>query len=155
IDGVNQLEFPIGHVLHKTAGWISSIRIGPDDNRIAFIEHPVRHDNRGTVRFVEPGRPVRSLTLAWADAGGMAWHRAADAIWFQASRDGEPKSLWAVTPNGDVRSVTQIAGTMTLRDITADGRALITRETEQLEMAAVTDDDSRQQNLSWLDWSRV
>src|SRR5262249_12793650 len=26
IDGVNQLQFPVGHVLHKTAGWVSSRR---------------------------------------------------------------------------------------------------------------------------------
>src|SRR5262249_2463064 len=43
IDGVNQLEFPIGRILHKTAGWISSIRVAPHDDRIALIEHPVRH----------------------------------------------------------------------------------------------------------------
>ncbi|HMF97883.1 MAG TPA: winged helix-turn-helix domain-containing protein [Vicinamibacterales bacterium] len=155
IDGVNQLEFPVGHVLYKTAGWISSVRIAPHDDRLAFIEHPVRHDNRGTVRLIDPGRPVRSLTPEWANAGGIAWHPASNEVWFTASRDGEPKSLWAATPAGDVRSITQIAGTMTLRDITADGRALITRETEQLEMATVTNDDSRPQNLSWLDWSRV
>src|SRR5262249_28189773 len=31
IDGVNQLEFPIGRVRHKTSGWISSIRVAPHD----------------------------------------------------------------------------------------------------------------------------
>ncbi len=155
IDGVNQLEFPIGHVLHKTAGWISSIRVAPRGDGIAFIEHPVRHDNRGTVRFVQPDRPVRSLAAEWANAGGVAWHPRVEEVWFTASRDGEPKSLWAATLSGDVRSVAQIAGTMTLRDIAPDGRALVTRETEQLEMAAVVAGESGQRNLSWLDWSRV
>jgi DNA-binding winged helix-turn-helix (wHTH) protein len=152
-DGANQLEFPIGHVLHKTSGSISGIRIAPHDDRIAFVEHPVRHDNRGSLRFIEHGR-VRSLTSEWANAGGLAWHPTLNEVWFTASRDGDPKSLWAVTPAGDVRSIAQIAGTMTLRDITTDGRALVTRETEQLEMASV-DGESGMQNLSWLDWSRV
>jgi DNA-binding winged helix-turn-helix (wHTH) protein len=152
-DGMNQLEFPVGHVLHKTAGWISGIRIARGGDRIAFIEHPVRHDNRGTLRVVDLTGPARSLTPEWANAGGLAWHRAPDEIWFTASRDGEPKSLWAVSLNGEVRSIAQIAGTMTLRDIAADGRALVTRETEQLEMALV--DGESQENLSWLDWSRV
>ncbi len=62
--------------------------------------------------------------------------------------------MWAVKASGEVRSVAQIAGTMTLRDITVDGRALVTRETEQLEMAAI-DRTSKMENLSWLDWSRV
>ena len=152
-EGMNQLEFPIGHVLHKTAGWISGIRIAPRGDRIAFIEHPVRHDNRGTVHVIDSTGPARSLTPEWANAGGLAWHGGPDEIWFTASRDGEPKSLWAVTLNGEIHSITQIAGTMTLRDVTADGRALVTRESEQLEMALV--DGESQENLSWLDWSRV
>ena len=153
-DGVNQLEFPAGHLLHKTSGWISSIRVAPHGDRIAFIEHPVRHDNRGTVRFIEAGRAVRSLTAEWVEAGGIAWLPNAKEVWFTASRDGEPKSLWAVTLSGDLRSISQIAGTMTLRDITADGRALITRDTERLEMTAL-EGESKVENLSWLDWSRV
>jgi hypothetical protein len=44
---------------------------------------------------------------------------------------------------------------MTLRDIAQDGRALVSRETEQLEMAAVVKGEAAQRNLSWLDWSRV
>ncbi len=153
-DGMNQLEFPVGRVLHRTSGWIGGIRIAPRGERIAFIEHPVRHDNRGTVRVIDAGQPARSLTPEWADAGGLAWHPRTNELWFTASRDGEPKSLWAVTLSGGVRSVTQIAGTMTLRDIADDGRALVTRETEQLEMALV-DGQGEPENLSWLDWSRV
>ena len=44
---------------------------------------------------------------------------------------------------------------MTLRDVAPDGRALVTRETEQLEMAAVLSGEVGQRNISWLDWSRV
>ncbi len=89
-DGVSQLEFPTGHILHKTSGWISSIRIAPQDNRIAFIEHPVRHDDRGTIRIIDSDRPARSLTPEWANAGGLAWHPTRNEVWFTASHDGEP-----------------------------------------------------------------
>jgi DNA-binding winged helix-turn-helix (wHTH) protein len=154
IDGVNQLEFPVGQVLHKTSGWISSLRVGQGD-RIAFVEHPVRHDNRGTVKFVQRDQAARPLSLEWSNAGGVAWHPRLNEVWFTASRDGAPKSLWAATMSGEVRSVAQIAGTMTLRDMAPDGRALVTRETEQLEMAVVVAGQSGQRNLSWLDWSRV
>jgi hypothetical protein len=44
---------------------------------------------------------------------------------------------------------------MTLRDIAADGRVLLSRETELLEMAAVLSGEQHLRNLSWLDWSRV
>ncbi|MBI1873255.1 MAG: winged helix-turn-helix domain-containing protein [Acidobacteria bacterium] len=155
IDGVNQLEFPVGTVLQKTAGWISSIRISPDRDRVAFIEHPLRNENQGSVKLAEAGRPLRTLSADWANAGGIAWHPSGREIWFTASRDGAPKSLWAVTLSGKLRSVAQIAGTMTLCDIASDGRALTSRETRLLEMAAIVEGEATQRDLSWLDWSRV
>jgi DNA-binding winged helix-turn-helix (wHTH) protein/Tol biopolymer transport system component len=155
LTGANQLEFPIGRPLHKTSGWISSIRISPDGNSIAFVEHPVRHDTQGSVKLAELGRSVRALTGLWANVGGVAWHPSGREIWFTASRDGDPKSLWAVSTSGKVRSLAQIAGSMTLRDISKDGRALVSRETQRLEMAAVIAGETKQRDLSWHDWSRV
>ena len=156
VDGTNQLEFPSGTVLHKTSGWISGVRVSPGGDRIAFIEHPVRHDNRGTVKVVRiSGGEIRAVSAEWATAGGLAWHPTQDEIWFTASRDGTPKALWATTLSGSVRPVTRIAGALTLRDVAADGRALASRETERLEMALIDTASGAQQDLSWLDWSRV
>ena len=154
IDGVNQLEFPVGSVIHKTSGWISSVRVSPRGDRIAFIEHPVRHDNRGTVKLVDTTRTVRSLSEEWADAGGIAWHPSQDEIWVTASRDNTPKSVWAITSSGKARPVAQNAGVLTLRDIAPDGTALLSRDTARLEMAGMKDGGA-QLDLSWLDWSRV
>ena len=155
IDGVNQLEFPMGTLLEKTSGWIANVRVSPDGERVAFIEHPVRNDTRGSIKVAEPGRLVRALTGEWSNVGGLAWQPSGREVWFTASRGGAPKSLWAVTLSGTVRPVSQIAGTMTLRDIAPDGDALLSREIEQLEMSAVIDGESSQRSLSWLDWSRV
>jgi DNA-binding winged helix-turn-helix (wHTH) protein/Tol biopolymer transport system component len=155
IEGVNQLEFPVGTVLEKTAGWISGIRVSPRGNRIAFIEHPIRNDTRGSIKVIEPGSPSRILSDEWMSAGGIAWHPSGNEIWFTASRGSAPKSLWAVTLSGALRPVAQIAGTMTLRDMAPDGRALVSRDTELLEMAAMTADEEGLRDLSWLDWSRV
>ena len=154
-DGINQLEFPAGTVVHKTSGWMSGVRVSPRGDRVAFLEHPVRHDNRGTIKVADAGGAIRTLTKEWPAAGGIAWHPAGDEIWFTASPDGSPKSLWAVTLAGELRSVAHIAGTMTLRDLASDGRALASRDTEQLEMAALVTGERTQRNLSWLDWSRV
>src|SRR5713101_8238692 len=154
IEGVNQLEFPVGSVIHKTSGWISSVRVSPRGDRIAFIEHPVRHDNRGTVKLVDATRNVHSLSEEWADAGGIAWPPSQDEIWVTASRDNTPKSVWAIASSGKARSVAQNAGVLTLRDIAPDGTALLSRDTARLEMAGVREGEA-QRDLSWLDWSRV
>ena len=36
IDGSQQLEFPIGRAIYKTAGWLSSVRLSPSNDTIAF-----------------------------------------------------------------------------------------------------------------------
>ncbi len=155
IEGVNQLEFPAGTIIHRTSGWISSVRVSPSGDRIAFIEHPVRHDNRGTVKLADADGTVRSLSDEWADAGGIAWHPSRGEIWFTASPDNTPKSLWAMTPSQKPRPIAHIAGVLTLRDIAPDGSALVSRDTARLEMAGLTKADGAQRDLSLLDWSRV
>jgi eukaryotic-like serine/threonine-protein kinase len=153
VDGTNRLEFPIGRVIATTPGWFSGVRISPSGDRIAFIEHPVRNDNRGSVKITTLAGAATTLSGEWTNVGGIAWHPSGE-IWFSAARDGAPKSLWSVTAPGSVRPVAQIAGSMTLRDISADGSVLLSRDTTQLELAAVTE-GAGQRNLTWLDWSRV
>jgi WD40 repeat protein len=115
----------------------------------------MRHDNRGTVKVVGAALPTRPLTREWAAAGGIAWSPNGEEVWFTASQNGAPKSLWAATLKGAVRPLTAAAGELTLRDVAPDGRALASRDTQQLEMAAVLDGEPAQRNLSWLDWSRA
>lgn len=155
VDGSSRLEFPPGSVVHETSGWIGGVRVSPRGDRIAFIEHPVRNDTRGTLKLVDRDRVVRTLSDEWANAGGVAWHPDEDEIWLTASRDGAPKSLWAVALSGKTRPLAHIAGTLTLRDISPDGRVLASRETERLEMAALVGSGRERRDLSWLDWSRV
>jgi hypothetical protein len=63
--------------------------------------------------------------------------------------------MWAVTLNATVRPVAQAPGLLTLRDIAADGRALVTRDTRRLEMAGRLKEHTVERDFSWLDWSRV
>lgn len=153
VDGTNRLEFPISAVITTTPGWFSGVRVSPRGDRIAFVEHPVRNDNRGWVKVADLAGRVQTLSGEWTNVGGIAWHPSGE-IWFTAARDGAPKALWAVSLNGSFRPVAQIAGTMTLRDINSEGTVLLSRDTTQLELAAVVGDDD-QLNLTWLDWSRV
>jgi len=154
INGTNQVEFPIGTVIHKTSGWISGVRVSPDARRLAFIEHPVRHDNQGFVKLAETGK-VRTLSGPWSSAGGVAWHPGGTEVWFTASRDGAQKSLWAVNLSGGIRSAAEMAGAISLRDIAPDGRVLASRETRRLEMTMIGPDESGPRDLSLHDWSRV
>lgn len=153
VDGTYQLEYPKGNVLASTAGWFGGVRISPRGDRIAFVEHPVRNDDRGFVKVTDLAGNAQTLSGEWTNVGGLAWHPSGE-IWFTAARDGASRSLWAVNTSGGFRAVTQIAGSMTLRDIAPDGSALISRDTTQLELAVLVD-GAGPRNLTWLDWSRV
>ncbi len=154
VDGTNVLEFPTGTPRHTTSGWIGGIRVAPDGRRLAFVEHPVRNDNGGHVRILDETGQPRTLSQGWANVGGLGWHPSTGEIWFSASRDGSPKSLWAVTVTGTLRPIAKPAAGLTLRDIALDGRLLASSETTRLEMAVVAG-MARQKNITLFDWSRV
>src|SRR5580700_7909160 len=46
VNGKQRLEFPLGHVLYETAGWISHPRISPKGDQVAFLDHPIFPDNK-------------------------------------------------------------------------------------------------------------
>ena len=52
VEGTFRLEYPIGTRLYETSGGISSPRISPDGERVAFLDHPLVDDSRGSVAVV-------------------------------------------------------------------------------------------------------
>jgi len=153
VKGVNQVEFPAGKVLYRTSGWVSHMRVSANGT-VAFIDHPVRHEDAGAVKAVRPDGEVVTLSEGWANAGGLAWHPESNEVWFTAARRGAMRALHAVTLAGRLRTVTQAPGMLTLRDISPEGRVLITRDSRRLEMAGSIRGGA-EETFSWLDWSRV
>jgi hypothetical protein len=154
VAGAQQLEFPEGRVLYHTSGWVSSIRVSPGDDAIAFIEHPVRHEDAGSIRLVDLRGNAVTLAADWASASGLAWKDYGE-IWFTAARDDAPRSVWAVRRDGKLRSVGQAPGVLTLRDIAPDGRVLLCVESRRLEMAGAIAGEEGERSFSLTDWSRV
>src|SRR6266851_5518515 len=155
INGMNQLEFPAGRILYRTSGWLNSVRVSPRNDAIAFIEHPVRHDDSGSVKLLERNGNHRALSEGWASAAGLAWNPSGEEVWFTASRNGSAQSLWAVRRSGGLRLVGQAPGILRLHDIAADRAVLVARESRRLEIAARLNGDSSERDISWLDSSRV
>jgi len=153
--GSQQLEFPIGRVLYRTAGWLSNMRLSPSNDAVAFIEHRGRHDDAGAVLFVDAGGKITTLSSGWVAAVGLAWNPRQNEVWFTASRENAPRSLWAVSRGGKLRSISQSPGALTVRDIASDGRVLLSRESRRLEMAGLIQGESGERSFSWMDWSRV
>jgi DNA-binding winged helix-turn-helix (wHTH) protein/Tol biopolymer transport system component len=151
----SQLEFPIGKSVYKAAGVVGCIKVSRDGNYIAFIEHPVRGDDAGDIKVTGLNGTVRTLAAGWASAGGLAWSASGKEIWFTAARVGLTRALWAVNLEGKLRLVSRMAGSLTLQDISRDGRVLLTREDKRLEMAGRVGGDTAERDLSWFDWTGV
>jgi Tol biopolymer transport system component len=155
INGASQLEFPPGKVLYRTSGWLGSLRFSPFGDEIAFLEHPLRHDDSGGLKVLALNGGVKSVSDGWVSITGAAWHPMRKEIWFSAAREGEPRSVWTVARSGKLREVAQAPGGLTLRDIGPDGRVLVSRDSKRLEMAGQVSENAASHDYSWLDWSRA
>ena len=151
--GRSHLEFPVNHVLYETSGWVSHIRFSPKGDRIAFIDHPALWDDRGVVSLVDVSGKRTVLTGEWESVDGLAWSPQGDEVWFTAAEKGFNRALWAVTPSGRRRKVFAVPGDLTLQDVAADGRVLLSVDNERVAMEWTGKTDLQFQDLSWYDWS--
>jgi eukaryotic-like serine/threonine-protein kinase len=153
IGGRTRLEYPIGTVLYDTTGWLSDVRVSSQGDVVAFIEHPFRHDDAGTVAVVDRHKQVTELSRSWLSVQGLAW--SGREIWFTASKTGSNRAVYAVTLGGRLRPIAGSPGLITLHDVSQDGRALITRDSNGINIWTRAPGASTERDLSWLDWSRL
>src|SRR5437879_4828172 len=86
-----RLEYPIGTVLCRTPGWFSHVRVSPTGDRVAFLDHPVYGDDRGSVAVVDRAGNKKTLTREWGSTLGLAWSRDGNEVWF-SEEDSDRKS---------------------------------------------------------------
>ena len=153
VDGQSRLEFPIGHVLYQTGGWISNIRFSPDGARIAFMDHPNLWDDLGFVSVTDLAGNARTLTRQWEDESGLAWRPDGKEIWFTAIEGGNNLNLMAVDLSGRVHTLLDLPVGLTLQDIAADGRVLVTLNSSRLVMDFTTLAGKEEIDLSSHDWN--
>ena len=153
VEGHTVLEFPAGNKVYETDGLISFPRVSPGGDLIAFLEHPTRIDDRGTVAVVDRAGKRRTLTPEWATEQGLAWHPSGREIWFGAAAGREAHAVRAVTLGGRTRVVARAPGDLTVQDISSDGRVLVTRESWRVGLVARRSPDEAERDLSWLDFS--
>jgi eukaryotic-like serine/threonine-protein kinase len=153
LGGKRRIEYPIGKPLYETAGWISHLRFSPKGDRLAFLDHPLLGDDGGTVCVVDLNGKKSDLTQRWASAFGLAWSASGDEIWFTATSTGFSRSLRGVTPSGKLRDLLSAPGTLTLHDVGAGGRALISRDQMRAGAIGLAPGDAKERDLSWQDWT--
>ncbi len=149
------LEFPPGRIIYTSSGWITSPRVSPHGDEIAFLDHPVPGDDAGQVVVVNSRREARVLSSGWASARGLAWHPKAREVWFTATRSGANRALMAVDLRGRLRKIAAIPGDLQIKDITRSGNVLVARSTQHMIMAMGKLNEHSERDISWLDWSHA
>jgi Tol biopolymer transport system component len=148
----NRLEYPIGKTLLETDGWIGHPRISPKGDRVAFLDHPSRRDNGGSVAVVDLAGKKTTLSSLFASSGGLAWAPDGGEVWFTAAPVGANQALYAASLSAKIRVLARVTGSLTLQDVSAGGRALVTHDNFRIGIVLQLADENRQRDLSWLDW---
>ncbi len=152
-NGKIRLEFPIGKVLYETAGDICYVRFSPDSQKIAFMDHPLRYDDRGSVAVVDLEGHKTTLTPEYGSEDGLAWSPDGSEIWFTAAERGYDRSLRGVTLSGRLRKILTAAGGLTLQDVASDGRVVASFDNERVAMDWSGKDPNKVQDLTWYNWT--
>ncbi len=152
--GMTRIEFPAGTVLYQTPGWVNSVRVSPDGTRFAFLDHPTRGNDAGSVVLVDLDRNVKQLSRGWSSERGLAWSPDGREVVFAAAADAG-RGLHAVSLDGAERQVLQIPGNMTLADISHQGAVLVLLEHERMRARFMGAGDAGTRDLTWLDWTRL
>jgi serine/threonine protein kinase len=151
--GMIRLEFPMGNVLYQTVGWIGHMRISPDGQHIAISDHESRGTDSGAISIVNRKGERTVLSDGWGTLRGLAWSPDGREVWFTADRHGAARGLYAVTLDGKLRHVLQLASNLTIHDVARDGRVLVGHGTERAGINLLAAGETRERDLSWLDWS--
>jgi eukaryotic-like serine/threonine-protein kinase len=151
--GKMRIEYPLGHVLYETAGWVGNVRLSPDGTQIAFNDHPIRGDDEGTVELLSLDGKRRTLSSGWRTLWGLAWSPDGREVLFGASPFGFGRDIHAVSLTGQRRRILQAPGSFTLLDISQKGEILFTRGNERMGIRGQGAGESAERELSWLDWS--
>lgn len=152
-NGRYRLECPPGHVLRETPGWMSRLRLSPDGERIAFFDHRVFPDDRGTLTVVDRKGVSKVLGPTFGSCQGIAWRPDGKEIWFSAARGGTGAEILAATLDGAIRTVAESPGGMRITDVAPDGRVLFVRDNHRAELYWLDPGATEERELSWGDWS--
>jgi Tol biopolymer transport system component len=153
VAGRYRLELPIGKVLYDSVGWLSHPRVSPDGTLVAFFDHPIRFDNRGTLAVVDRSGKKRMQSTEEDSESGLAWSPDGKEIWYSAGYGLSGSDVFAIDLRGRRRILYRATGDMSLLDVSRDGRTLLARQGNQREMRCLRPGEAQERDLSWLDWT--
>jgi Tol biopolymer transport system component len=153
VGGRDRLEYPIGKVLFESGGYLSDLRFSPRGDRIAFFDHPVKWDDRGSVKVVSLSGRVTELSGGYAAEEGLAWSPDGRLIYFSGADVSFNFRVFAIRLSGDRRVAQHGAGALRILDVSRQGRWLVARDDIRLGITVRPPGANTERDMSWLDAS--
>ncbi|HEY3123464.1 MAG TPA: hypothetical protein VGK70_05315, partial [Thermoanaerobaculia bacterium] len=152
VGGRQRLDFPIGSVVYEPTGWISSVKVSPGGDLVAFVDHAHIGDTTGSIAIADRKGRVKRLSGVWpGETYGLAWSPGGEEIWFTAAGVGTARSLHAVTLEGRERLVEQVLGGLYMHDVSPTGRVLLSHDSTRSGILCRIADEASERELSWFD----
>jgi Tol biopolymer transport system component len=153
VDQTDRLEYPIGTVLYRTQGYLSDVRVSPRGDRVAFFEHPLKWDDRGSLVVVDSSGKPRTLATGFQSLEGLAWAPGGKEVIFTGTRRGGSNSdrIFAVDMAGRERVLLSSPGWLQVLDLLPDGRWLFSRDDGRNELWTQAPGAASPVDLSWAD----
>jgi len=154
VKGMRQVEFPLGTVLARetpTDQPLSCPRISPRGERLAFGAPDGYRvfDTASGRSFSIRGIPE------WGHGVWWSWSPSGEEIWFTASDTMEVRPLEAVSLSGRRRVLARIPGTLTLKDVSRDGRVLLEHAFSRGRVFAHAPGEAGERELSIFDSTTI
>ncbi len=103
VEGRYRLEYPIGKVLYQADGYLTNVRVSPDGNLVAFLDHSNFDSGIGLVSIVDRAGHKRTVTHEPARVRPLLWSPDGKEIFFDQSRAGR-QEIKGATLAGRVRN---------------------------------------------------
>src|SRR5262249_44513318 len=136
-DGRSWLEFPLGHKVFETPGWLSHPRVSPDGKRLAFVHHPPG-DTAGRAMVVDASGVAEPWTPDFDELLGLDWEPAGNSFLFTGARKGSLDYIWRARRGREPELVYAAPANLLLTDISREGRVLVIQSDWRQEVEVCT-----------------
>ena len=155
VGGKDRLEYPAGHVLAESNGYLSDVRFSPKGDQIAYFVHSYRYDDRGGIAVVDLNGKAKLLSDGYWGLEGIAWSPSGQEILFSGGSSYSSFVVRGVTPDGKLRVVRDSAGGLTMHDIADDGRWLVARDDIHRDVFAKGPYSPNEVPVAFLDYTQA
>jgi eukaryotic-like serine/threonine-protein kinase len=153
VGGRYRLEYPIGHALYETSGYVSDVRVSPRGDLVAFADHPGFGDNGGAIAVLDLSGHKRTLSAPQRGILGLAWAPSGKEVWFSATATGASARLKSVDFSGRERMLARVPGILAIHDVARNGRVLLRHENPRVIAMGLGPGQKQERDLTIVDWT--